>query len=164
MIRETRKYLKDRKLSKYIRLGSENIKVYRPTTIVKLTKDAEIYGDGRFLNQLEFDKDTLAKYQDTALLLLKSKMKKQKYYIQEVLPKWFDSSRIKRLAGAVLWEEVYKEEGVQDEVSFMKQELGIEKNYPYDYLKQLFLNSKKPSIRIADLKRLIQIWVEENEY
>jgi len=159
---ETSKAFRDRKLTRYINLGAQKIKIYRPRTIVKLADNAEIYGDGRLFNQLDFDKETLDRYQDTALLIFKSKMKKQKYYTQEVLPKWFESSRMKRLAGAILWEEVYKKEGVQDEVSFMKEELDLETHYPYEHLKQLFLNSKKPSIRISDLKRLVQIWEQES--
>lgn len=158
---ETRQSLKDRKLNKYIYLGAKKIKVFRPKEIVKLSESAEIYGDKR-IDNLIFPPDVIEKYQDTALLLLKRKSKEGKFYQQEIPPKYFQDSRMHRLASAIMFNDLYKDEGVQDDHSFMKDELGITSNYPHSELKKMFLESKKPSIRIADLKRAIQIWEQES--
>ncbi len=160
-MRQTKDYLKNRKLSKYILLGEKKIKVFRPKEIVKLSKDGEIYGDVRLLD-FEFEQKTIDKYQDSALLVLKSKVKGLKYYFQEVPPKWFDDSRMHRLASAIIFEQTFERDGVQDEKSFMKEGLELEKDLPYEALKEMFLKSKKPKLRIADLNRLIQLWEQES--
>lgn len=159
MIEQSKDSLKDRKLTKFIFLGEKRIRVVRPKGIIKLSDKAEIYGDSSL--KLHFDSETLEKYQDNALLILRKK-KKGEYYTQQLPPKWFDDSRVRRLAGAILWEQTFKEDNVQKEADFMKSELQLENDLPYEALKHQFLTSKLPSLRIKDIKRLIQLWEQHS--
>jgi hypothetical protein len=158
---ETAKSIKDRKLSKYILLGEKKIKVFRPKQIVKLHDEAQIYGDIR-LKEESFDQKTVDAFRDSVLLMLKSKVKGQRYYLQQLPKKYFDDSRMQRLAGAILFEQNFKEDGVQSEVSFMKSELELDIDLPYEALKEKFLTSNSPKLMIADINRAIQVWEQQS--
>lgn len=152
-----------RKLNRYIKLGKDKVKLHRPKGIDKLTDAAEIYGDIKLLGKLEFDEETLKRYKDNTLVVFRSKRKGEKYFFQTIPQNYFEESRVRRLAGAILWEQINEDNprGGQDEMSFLENELQLEKPYPYETLKEMFLKSVKPSIKISDIKRLVQILEEE---
>lgn len=154
-----------RKLSKYISLGSGKQKVLRPREIVKLYDKYDVYGDVRILKLINEGKfsikeETLleVKQRDLTLLLLRQK---GKYFFHQIERVWFGDSRKHRLASAIAYAGLSKDN--EDEVSFMKSELGLPSYVSYEALKAMFLESTKVELMIKDILRLIQILEQQSK-
>lgn len=155
-------FIKDRKLTKYICLGEKRKTVLRPKEIVRLVQGYEVYGDARFLGQMTVPKQQLDKWKEEnkTMLYLRTKRTKKGFYIFHAIESsWFNDSRRHRLAASIAHMGLNKNN--EDEISFMKSELQLESHVSYGALKEMFLKSEKESLKITDLKRLIQIWEDK---
>ena len=155
-------FIKKRKLAKYICLGEKRKKVLRPKEIVRLVDNYEVYGDNRFVGMMNIPKEQLDQWkanQQTVLYLRTKRTKKGFYIFHLVDNKWFLGSRKHRLAASIA--HMGLSENNEDEISFMKSELGLKIHVSYEALKDMFLKSDKESLKITDLKRLVQIWEDK---
>ena len=149
--------------SKYMKMGNQKILI--PKAIVKFAyDDFEVYGDSR-CNGISLSIDMLnnAKEKDEIIIILRTTKKKKgdSYAFTQTIEN-LKKLRKWRLVNVSNLHDIAKQIGktAQTMVEFMEQYVGSEFDSE-DELKDRFLNSTNPDLIIADIKRMINLFYQE---